>query len=363
MVVGQDGSLYWIQDAYTTSDRYPYAQRLSSGRPMNYIRNSVKVVVDAYNGSVDLYINDPTDPIIKAWVAAFPQMFKTIQTMPEDLQRHLRYPKDLFQLQANLFSTYHMDNASLVYSREDQWEIPSIDKSKAMEPYYTIMRLPKETQPEFILMLPFTPQRKLNLASWMVARNDGDERGQLVIYRFPKDKLIYGPAQVMNRINQDEVISEQRTLWDQQGSQAIFGTLLVIPIEESLIYVAPLYLRSGGPSHSSTQTGYRRVPRSNRNAAYLERGNRHNLFRYKSSPFRAEDRRHQRKQQDRHHPSLSYRSKRHGHVCTRAFNCSKPQWLRNETVIGPEYGRQIDELGTTLEKMASEKKSARPLSP
>ena len=244
MMIDDEGHLHWVQDAYTTTDRYPYSERRG---PLNYIRNAVKVVVDAYDGDVSLYINDPSDPLIAAWARAFPQLFKPIADMPADQLAHLRYPRDLFDLQANVFTTYHMQTASLVYSREDQREIPSIDSRSRMEPYYTVMRLPGEKEAEFILMLPFTPKRKLNLAAWMVARNDGEHRGQLVIYRFPKDKLIYGPRQIMNRVNQDELISEQRTLWDQQGSQAIFGTLLVIPIEESLIYVVPLYLKSEAP--------------------------------------------------------------------------------------------------------------------
>ncbi len=245
MVVGKDGGLFWIQDAYTYTNRYPYSQ--PTNRSINYIRNSVKVVVDAYHGSIDFYVNEPEDPILNTWRAIFPELFKDLADMPEDLRAHLRYPETLFQVQTQMFSVYHMKSAVLVYNREDQWEVPAIQSGQIMQPYYTIMRLPQEDKEEFILMLPFTPKRKQNLSAWMVARSDGEHRGQLVVYRFPKDRLIFGPRQVMNRINQDAVISEQRTLWNQQGSQATFGTLLVIPIEESLIYVAPLYLLSGNP--------------------------------------------------------------------------------------------------------------------
>lgn len=245
MVVGKDGGLFWIQDAYTYTDRFPYSQ--PALRAVNYIRNSVKVVIDAYHGSVSFYVSEPEDPILNTWRAIFPGLFHDLADMPEDLRAHLRYPETLFQIQTQMFSIYHMKSAVLVYNREDQWEVPAIQSGQLMEPYYTIMRLPQEQQEEFILMLPFTPKRKQNLSAWMVARNDGEQRGQLIVYRFPKDRLIFGPRQVMNRINQDAVISEQRTLWNQQGSQATFGTLLVIPIEESLIYVAPLYLLSGKP--------------------------------------------------------------------------------------------------------------------
>ncbi len=247
MVVRDDGTLIWIQDAYTTSHRYPYSE--PSGTGLNYIRNSVKIVIDAYDGTVDFYIADAKDPILKTWRRAFPKLFRPMRTMPADIQRHLRYPDDLFRVQTEIFSVYHMNQAELVYNREDQWEVPAItqgDNATRMEPYYTVMRLPEEKSAEFILMIPFTPKRKANLAAWMVARNDGKHRGELVVYRFPKDRLVFGPQQVMNRINQDAEISRQISLWDQRGSQAIFGTLLVIPIEKSLIYVSPLYLRSEG---------------------------------------------------------------------------------------------------------------------
>src|SRR5262245_20125223 len=169
--------------------------------------------------------------------------------MPADLRAHLRYPQLIFDIQAEMFAVYHMHQPELLYNREDQWEIPSIntgERMDRMEPYYTVMRLPGEAQAEFILMLPFTPKRKDNMAAWMVARSDGDRLGQLMVYRFPKDRLVFGPQQVVNRINQDAEISRQISLWDQRGSQAVFGTLLVIPIENSLVYVRPLYLRSEG---------------------------------------------------------------------------------------------------------------------
>ncbi len=256
MVVRDNGTLAWILDAYTQSDRYPYAQPLADGT--NYMRNSVKVVIDAYDGLVDFYVNDERDPVLATYRHMFPELFRDLAEMPEDLQRHLRYPEDLFSVQTRVFTTYHMNEPELVYNREDQWEIPTLtrgDASQSMAPYYTVMRLPGEESAEFILMLPYTPKRKENLAAWMVARSDGEHRGELVVYRLPRDRLVFGPQQIMNRINQDAEISRQVSLWDQRGSQALFGTLLVIPIEESLLYVAPLYLRSSGDNLGTRAAG------------------------------------------------------------------------------------------------------------
>ena len=252
MVVRDDGSLVWIQDAYTATDRYPYSEETTfrAGRRVNYMRNSVKAVVDAYHGTIDLYVNDADDPLLATWGKIFPGILKPMGEMPTDLQQHLRYPDLIFRVQTQIFSTYHMAEPELLYQREDQWEIPTMRRadtgSRPMEPYYTIMRLPGEERAEFIEMLPFTPSRKQNLAAWMVARSDGEHLGELVVYRFPKDRLVFGPQQIMNRIDQEEDISRQISLWDQRGSQAILGTLLVIPVEESLLYVTPLYLKAEG---------------------------------------------------------------------------------------------------------------------
>ncbi|MEM9192651.1 MAG: UPF0182 family protein [Myxococcota bacterium] len=247
MVLREDGRLVWIYDAYTTTRSYPYSQPLPG---MNYIRNSVKVVVDAYHGSVEFYVADDEDPILQTWQKIFPGTFRPMDEMADDLKEHLRYPERIFSVQATMFSTYHMASAELLYQREDQWEIPQVRRAETqgerMQPYYTIMRLPEEEHAEYIQMLPYTPERKQNLAAWMVARSDGENLGEMVVYRFPKDRLVFGPQQIMNRIDQEEDISRQLSLWDQRGSQAILGTLLVIPIEESLIYVCPLYLRASG---------------------------------------------------------------------------------------------------------------------
>ena len=247
LVVSDSGRLRWILDAYTSTTRYPYAQPLADGT--NYLRNSVKVVIDAFDGTVTAYLADPRDPLALTLARAFPGIFRPLEAMPADLRAHLRYPEDLFRVQSDLYASYHMAEPEIFYHREDQWQKPVLSRAPERgDPFlrHMVMRLPEERQAEFILMVPFTPRGKDNLASWMVARNDGQHYGQLVVYRFPKQSLVFGPTQIVNRINQDTDISGQITLWDQRGSQVIRGNLLVIPIEESLIYVQPLYLRAEG---------------------------------------------------------------------------------------------------------------------
>jgi uncharacterized protein len=238
----------WLQDAYTHTDQYPYSTPTADN--VNYIRNSVKIAIDAYDGTTTFYLADPKDPIAATYARIFPALFRPMSDMPADLRRHVRYPETLFSIQTGMYTTYHMTNPAVFYNKEDQWDVPAIEGSEAqperMEPYYTIMKLPGEENAEFIQMVPLTPRRKDNLAAWMVARSDGEHYGRLFVYRFPKQKVVFGPRQVVARINQDQVISPQITLWNQQGSQVIQGTLLVIPVEESLIYIRPLYLRSAG---------------------------------------------------------------------------------------------------------------------
>jgi uncharacterized membrane protein (UPF0182 family) len=243
-----DGRLFWIQDAYTTSTNYPYATPFGA-RGINYIRNSVKVVIDAYHGSTAFYLAEPTDPIAQTIARIFPGLLRPMDEMPKSLRSHVRYPEEIFRVQAAAFATFHMTNPQVFYNKEDQWQVPVIDNegnATPMQPYYTIMRLPGEKDTEFIQMLPFTPRLKDNLSAWMVARSDGEHYGRLFVFQFPKQKVVFGPRQIVALINQDQVISPQITLWNQQGSQVIQGTLLVIPIEESLLYVRPLYLRSAG---------------------------------------------------------------------------------------------------------------------
>jgi uncharacterized membrane protein (UPF0182 family) len=216
---------------------------------VNYIRNAVKFVIDAYDGTTTAYLSDTRDPIAAAYGRAFPGLFTPMDQMPAELRAHVRYPEDIFGLQARVYATYHMTQPAVFYNREDQWEVPTVDEgrdARPMQPYYTIMRLPGERDEEFIQMLPYTPRRRDNLAAWLVARSDGEHYGRLRVFEFPKQKLVFGPRQVVARINQDQTISPQITLWNQQGSQVIWGTLMVIPVEESLIYVRPLYLKASG---------------------------------------------------------------------------------------------------------------------
>jgi len=250
IVVGEDGRLYWIHDAYTTSNMYPYSEPITESRRtrgFNYIRNSVKVVIDAFNGKVSYYVVDPDDPMVRTYQKIFPSLFKPISAMPAFLKKHLRYPTDLFTVQAEMYNVYHMKDPKVFYNQEDLWNIPHEiyqGKEQKMIPYYIIMKLPGASSEEFILMLPLTPSRKNNMVSWMCARCDGEHYGELVVYKLSKEKLIYGPMQMEARINQKPDISSKLTLWGQKGSSVIRGNLLIIPIDQSFIYVEPVYLQS-----------------------------------------------------------------------------------------------------------------------
>jgi len=241
--VRDDGSLAWIIDAYVTAENYPYSEKYGANN--NYIRNSVKVTVDAYTGDVDFYIVDEEDPLIQTYAKMFPDLFT--EEIPEDVQAHFRYPVDLFKIQTAMYGTYHMSNLEVFYNREDYWEFPTemyFNQDIEMDPYYITMKLPEYEQEEFILMRPFTPRNRQNMISWMGVRNDGDHYGEIFVYRFPKQRNIYGPQQIENRINQDSYISQQLNLWSQGGSEVIRGNLLVIPIEDTVLYVEPVYIES-----------------------------------------------------------------------------------------------------------------------
>jgi len=243
VVVTSDGRLVWMLDGYTTTDRYPYSDPVPGIG--NYIRNSVKATVDAYNGDVVFYVADSSDPLVRAWAAAFPGLMKPLAEMPEDLQRHIRYPEDFFAIQARKYATYHMLDPQVFYNKEDLWAVPrrAIEgRDRDMEPYYTIMRVPGESREEFVLLTLFNPSRRDNMIAWLAARSDPPNYGRLIVFNFPKQKLVYGPRQIDARIDQDPVISQQLSLWNQRGSQVIRGSLLAIPIDQSLIYVQPLYL-------------------------------------------------------------------------------------------------------------------------
>ena len=244
-----EGRLAWILDGYTVSNRYPYSEPFpnrQSGR-FNYIRNSVKVVVDAYLGDVEFFISDSADPLVQVYSRIFPNMFKPLEELSPVLREHIRYPADFFDIQRHMFGRYHMKDPTVFYNQEDLWEIPTEiygGNEQLMESYYVIMSLPGSSQEEFILLIPYTPRNKNNMVAWLAARSDGDQYGKLVLYQFPKQQLTYGPMQIEARIDQNPEISQLITLWGQKGSQVIRGNLLVIPIEDSLLYVEPLYLQA-----------------------------------------------------------------------------------------------------------------------
>ena len=239
-----DGRLFWIQDAYTTSNRYPYSTPWEDG--FNYIRNSVKAVVDAYNGNVDYYIADPDDPLIQTYADIFPDLFQPMEDMPDYLKPHVRYPLDLFTAQSQMLLQYHMQDPVVFYNKEDQWSVPiqsSFGQSEVLKPYYIVAKLPGEDKEEFLLIQPFTPQNRHNLVGWMAARSDGENYGELILFRFPSGRHVDGPNQVEARIDNDSVISEQFTLWGQVGSEVSRGILLVIPVGDSLLYAEPVFLK------------------------------------------------------------------------------------------------------------------------
>lgn len=248
-IVVSNGRLYWLQDAYTVSGSFPYSKGIDDGSA-NYIRNSVKVVVDAYNGTVAFYISDKSDPVVRTYDRIFPGLFQPISAMPADLHRHIRYPEDLFTIQAEMYRAYHMNTPEVFYNREDLWQFPrkpASDEDTAnakMEPYFINTRLPGEKQTEFVLMLPMVPSQRENMIAWLAARCDQPDYGKLIVYTFPKEKLVYGPYQINALINQNTDVSQQISLWNQMGSRVIHGNLLVVPIENSLLYVMPLYLRA-----------------------------------------------------------------------------------------------------------------------
>ena len=244
-IVINDGRLYWIQDAYTITGNYPYSHKYGG---INYIRNAVKVVVDAYNGDVIYYMTDIDDPLMDTYAKIFPNQFMSIEDMPIELKKHIRYPVDLFKVQSSIYSTYHMNDPNVFYNKEDAWQIPNelygTSQQVRVEPYYIIIKLPGEDKEEFVLMTSFTPIKKDNMISWFAARSDNDQYGNLLLYKFPKDKLVYGPMQIEAKFDQDSEISQQLTLWSQQGSSVTRGNLLVIPIKDSILYIEPLYIQA-----------------------------------------------------------------------------------------------------------------------
>jgi len=253
LVITDDGRLIWMMDAYTASDKYPYSEIYYSNAPsqtrifngQNYVRNSVKITIDAYNGDVNFYIIDQEDPIIQTYANIFPALFQPIENMPQDLRSHIQYSTELFQLQTEIYQDYHMKNVTVFYNREDSWSIATEiygSDTEIMEPYYINMCLPGEDQLQYILIRPFTAYQKGNMVAWLAVGNDGDNYGDMTLFKFPKQSLIYGPMQIESRINNDSEISQNLSLWNQQGSSVIRSNLLVIPINHSLLYIEPIYL-------------------------------------------------------------------------------------------------------------------------
>ncbi|MBC7229770.1 MAG: UPF0182 family protein [Actinobacteria bacterium] len=250
LVVTDDGRQKWILDAYTTSDLYPYSQYYN--QDFNYIRNSVKVVIDAYDGTLTYYLADPGDPVALTYGRIFPELFTPMEEMPEDIKRHLRYPEDLFSVQMEMYKTYHLNDVDSFYQKEDVWEVSTetydVNQSQQVRPYYVIINLPGEEKEEMVLMLPFNPRGKSNMVDWVAARCDFPHYGKLINFSFPPGRLVNGTQQFESLVDQKTEISEQITLWNQAGSRVIRGNTLVIPIEGSLIYVEPLYLEATNPA-------------------------------------------------------------------------------------------------------------------
>ncbi len=254
IVVGDDGRLSWMMDAFTTSDSYPYSKHtdLDDNSSINYMRNSVKVVIDAYNGTATFYVFDSNDPVLAAYRSIFPSLFKDASLMPTDLRRHVRYPEKLFKLQADVYGLYHMTDPAVFFNREDLWAVATESTGQnsdgqqptAMEPNFVLMKLPGETGVEFVEILPFTPAKRNNLIGWIAGRCDPAHYGTSVVYDFPKTKLVDGPQQIESRIDQNAQLSGQLTLWNQQGSHVVRGSLLVIPSGKALLYAEPIYLQA-----------------------------------------------------------------------------------------------------------------------
>jgi uncharacterized protein len=268
-----DGRIVWVQDAYTTSDRFPYSQHRSG---VNYIRNSVKIVVDSITGDMTFYLMEPDDPIVATWAGIFPSLFTPAAEMPPAIRQHLRYPEGMFKLQAEIYQRYHITDANAFFVGEDVWNIPlhqAEQQQRPLDPYYLTMKLPGEQAEEFVLVMPFTPRNKQNTVAWLAGRSDGAQYGALRAYRFPTDTLVFGPAQIESRIDQHPGISQQMSLWNQSGSHVIRGNLLMIPIDDSFLFVEPLYLQA----ENSPLPELKRVIVANGNAIAMEASFRDSL--------------------------------------------------------------------------------------
>ncbi|MGH9661965.1 MAG: UPF0182 family protein, partial [Bryobacteraceae bacterium] len=251
LVITEAGRLVWMCDGYTTSSAHPYSRRASVDtlRGVNYIRNSVKATVDAYDGEAHLYVFEPSDPVIRAWQKLFPKLFEPASSMPADIRAHTRYAETLFRFQAEIYRTYHMQDPQAFYNKEDVWDLARFAGGPGARPVpstptYIVATLPGMTKPEFLLVVPFTPMTKDNLIGLMLARCDGEALGEIYVLELSKQRLVFGPMQIAARINQEQTISKDLTLWNQQGSQVLRGQTLVLPIDDTLLYVDPIYLQA-----------------------------------------------------------------------------------------------------------------------
>ena len=252
LMTTDDGRLVWILDGYTTSAVHPYSQPIRVGEfnaPVNYIRNSVKATVDAYHGTTTIYLFDDSDPIIQAYSNLFPGLFQPMEAMPASIRAHVRYPELIFNIQAEIYRTFHMRDPTVFYNKEDIWDVGkslagATDLAERMQPTYIVATLPDMTEPEFLLMLPFTPSNKDNLIGWMAARCDGDSLGELIFYQLSKQELVYGPNQIEAQINQEQQIARDLTLWNQQGSRVLRGEMIALPVGKNFLYVESIYIQA-----------------------------------------------------------------------------------------------------------------------
>lgn len=346
-IIIADGRLYWIIDAFTTSDKYPYSQPYDQQNSFNYIRNSVKVVVDAYNGDTSFYQVDDNDPITNVYKKIYPDLFKSFDDMPQPIKEHVRYSQNMFDIQANVYRTYHMNNPRVFYNKEDQWEIATqmYGQSKEIqdvESAYLIMKQPEREEEEFVLMVPYTPREKDNMVGWMAAMNDEDNYGKLLVYTFPKQNLAYGPMQIEQRIDQDTVISPQLTLLGQQGSEIIRGNMLTIPINDTILYVEPIYIGASGGDRSMPEV--KKVIVSYDNKIVMEDSLEASLAKL----FGTDEEQDNQDENPSQEPPENEQNQDIGNLITRANELFQQAQQAQQNGNWADYGQYIDELQKVL---------------
>ncbi|MPW27341.1 UPF0182 family protein [Alkalibaculum sp. M08DMB] len=348
-----DGKLYWIMDAFTISERYPYSQPYSRDESFNYIRNSVKVVIDAFNGDVTFYQVDENEPITNVYNKIYPDMFTPIDEMPESIRSHIRYSQKMFDIQSNIYRTYHMTNPRVFYNKEDQWEVATQiygqnKEVENVESAYLIMKQPDSDEEQFVLMVPYTPRQKDNMVGWMAAMNDGEDYGKIVVYKFPKQTLAYGPMQIEQRIDQDTLISPQLTLLGQQGSEVSRGNMLTIPINNSILYVEPVYIGASGTERSIPEV--KKVIVSHNNRIVMEDDLSTALEKiFGTSEKEEPDQSETDDQIDPNNPPINVEDS--NSLIIKANELFKQAQQAQQSGDWAEYGRYIKELEETLNKL------------